>query len=90
MAESTHSIYKTEFLQGKHSVDKEDHLKNIKSFFTYYNEERYPFKLYGLTPLEVLNGEKPDKARFKKRIKQAQKEHLEENRSFNVCALVCI
>lgn len=33
MAESTHSIYKTEFLRRKHSVDAEQHLKDLEVFF---------------------------------------------------------
>lgn len=90
MAESTHSIYKTEFLKGKHSIDKKQHLKDLETFFSYYNEERYPFEFYGLTPKEVLNGEKPDKSKFKKQIKQAQKKRLEENRKFNECPLMRI
>ena len=69
MAESTHSISKTEFMQGSHSLDKNQHLKDLETFFSYYNEERYPFEFYGLTPKEVLNGEKPDKSKFKKQIK---------------------
>jgi transposase InsO family protein len=89
MAESTHSIYKSEFLQGKHSIDKEDHLKNITLFFNYYNNNRFPFEFYGLTPMEVLKGEKPDKTKYREQIKNAQKERLEENRKFNCCPLVC-
>lgn len=89
MAESTHSIYKTEFLQGKHSVDKEDHFKNITLFFNYYNNDRFPFEFYGLTPMEVLNSQTPDKTKFREQIKNAQKERLKENREFNGCPLVC-
>jgi hypothetical protein len=89
MAESTHSIYKSEFLQGKHSVDKEDHLKNITAFFNYYNDNRFPFEFYGLTPMEVLKGETPDKAKFKEHIENAHKERLKENREFNGCPMVC-
>src|SRR5690554_323787 len=89
MAESTHSIYKSEFLQGKHSIDKEDHLKNITLFFKYYNNNRFPFEFYGLTPMEVLNGEKPDKTKYRKQIQNEQKDRLQENREFNGCPLVC-
>src|SRR5690554_2262213 len=89
MAESTHSIYKSEFLQGKHSIDKEDLLKNITLFFNYYNNNRFPFEFYGLTPMEVLNGKTPDKAKYREQIKNEQKERLQENREFNGCPLVC-
>ena len=90
MAESTHSIYKTEFLKKKHSVDTEQHLKDIETFFTYYNESRFPFEFFGLTPMEVLNGETPDKARFRKQIEQRRKDRVIENRAFNDCSLVCV
>jgi pyruvate-formate lyase-activating enzyme len=80
MAESTHSIYKSKFLQGKHSIDKEDHLKNITLFFNYYNDNRFPFEFYGLTPMEVLKGEKPDKTKYREQIKNAQKERLDRQR----------
>ena len=39
-------------------------------------------------PAEVLNGEKTDKSKFKKQIKQAQKKRLEENRKLNECPLM--
>lgn len=90
MAESTHSIYKTEFLQRKHSIDKAQHLKDLESFFSYYNEKRYPFDFFGLNPIEVLTGQKPDKKRFQKQIEERKKQRIEENRNFNNCPLVCL
>lgn len=90
MAESTHSIYKSEFLRGKHSMDNEQHLIHIEEFFRYYNHSRFPSDFYGLTPMEVLNGEKPDKTKFTERVKQGQKERIVENQEFNKCPLVCV
>jgi hypothetical protein len=90
MAESTHSIYKTEFLRRKHSVDAEQHLKDLEAFFIYYNEKRYPFDFFGLTPLEVLAGQKPNKKRFRKQIEYRKKQRIAENREFNNCPLICI
>src|SRR5690554_8147634 len=90
MAESTHSIYKTEFLKGKHSIDKKQHLKDLENFFSYYNEERYPFEFYGLTPKEVLNGEIPDKGKYKKQIKQAQKKQNRLNKKKNEIIIMTI
>jgi len=89
MSESTHSIYKTEFMQRKLSIDINQHIKDIERFMTYYNHERYPFKLYGLTPFEVLNGEIPLKNKFRSQIKDAQKIRLIENRAFNDCPVIC-
>lgn len=90
MAESTHSIYKSEYLRGKHSIDKEQHLIHIEEFLPYYNHSRFPSDFYGLTPMEVLNGESPNKTRFSEKIKKAQKERVIENRAFNKCSLVCV
>jgi len=90
MAESTHSIYKSEYLRGKYSVDVKQHFKDLETFIAYYNYNRFPFEFYGLTPMEVLKGEKPDKTKFREQINQGQKRRLEENRAFNECPLVCI
>lgn len=90
MSESTHSIYKTEFLGKKHSLNIEEHLKNLEKFMDYYNQCRYPSEHFGLTPYEVLEGETPNKSRFKEQIKQRQKKRLEENRNFNGCPVFCI
>ena len=56
MAESTHSIYKTEFLKGQHTRNREQHLKCLVTFVNYYNHHRFPTDLFGLTPFEVING----------------------------------
>jgi hypothetical protein len=42
MSESTHSIYKTEFLRKKVSSNRLEHLDNLDRFVVYYNDERYP------------------------------------------------
>jgi ACT domain-containing protein len=90
MAESTHSIYKSEFMQSRFSKNQEEHLQDLKQFVDYYNNERYPSDFHGLTPTEVLQGQKPDKTMFREQIKTRKKERLEENRNFNNCPLICI
>lgn len=91
MSESTHSIYKTEFLQKQISVDKNQHLDQLETFVTHYNQSRYPTDLYGLTPHEVLQGASPDKHRFKNQLQVARKERIAANQSRNNClsGLVC-
>ena len=61
MSESTHRIYKTEFLHGKYSLNEKTHLKDLDRFVEYYNHHRYPTDLFGLTPIDVVNGKTPDK-----------------------------
>ncbi|WP_439131431.1 hypothetical protein [Polaribacter sp.] len=46
MSESTHSIYKTEFLNGKYSLNEKTHLKDLDCFVEYYNHRRYPTDLF--------------------------------------------
>ncbi len=91
MSESTHSIYKTEFLNGKYSLNEKSHLKDLERFVEYYNHHRYPTELFGLTPFEVVNGKIPDKNYFKEKIQEARKNRVEVNQKFNDCkiALVC-
>ncbi len=68
MAESTHSIYKTEFLKGQHSRTVKNHLESLKRFAQFYNYERNPGDLYGLHPMEVIKGKLPDKYYFKEQL----------------------
>jgi len=42
MSEITHSIYKSEFMGGKHSEDQASHLISLDAFMDYYNYHRYP------------------------------------------------
>ena len=88
MAESTHSIYKTEFLRGKISQHKKQHLDSLDAFVDYYNHHRFPNDLFGLTPFEVINGKTPDKDFFKNQIIEAKLDRVTTNRVFNKCAFV--
>jgi len=87
MSESTHSIYKTEFLHGKYSLNQKSHLKDLKRFVAYYNYHRYPTELFGLTPMEIIQGKTPDKHHFKERIQLARKNRVVANQKFNACAI---
>lgn len=89
MSESVHSIYKSEFMQRRHSLNKEDHHKDLERFMDYYNHKRFFGEHYGLTALEVLNGKIPDKSAFKETIQKARKARIEENQKFKGCPLVC-
>jgi transposase InsO family protein len=87
MAESTHSIYKTEFLKKELSKTIAIHLENLKLFVDYYNNKRFPTELFGLTPLEVVNGKTPDKYFFKDKIEQARKDRIFINQKFKGCPM---
>jgi len=85
MSESTHSIYKSEFLNGLVSKNVTSHLLSLERFIVYYNEERYFTEHTGRRPIDILNGKMPDKYLFKEQIKQARKDRIETNRQFNTC-----
>lgn len=87
MSESTHRIYKTEFLHGKYSLNEKSHLKDLEKFVAYYNDHRYPTELYGLTPMEVIQGKIPDKHFFKEKIQDARKNRVAVNQEFNACGI---
>ncbi len=87
MSESTHSIYKTEFMRGNLSLNTERHLQDLKRFVQYYNYERYPTELYGYTTMEIIQGKVPDKNRFKEQILLARKSRVEVNQQFNDCSI---
>ena len=89
MSESTHSIYKTEFMKTKHSYDITQHLKNLDRFMIYYNDERFPTDHFGLNPSEVLNGRTPNKFKFRTKKKNAKVKRIKQNQEFNQCPLVC-
>jgi transposase InsO family protein len=89
MSESTHSIYKTEFMQGKLSFDVRQHEKDLDQFMFYYNHKRYLFRNYGLTTMEVLYGQIPNKQRFRNQIQEGRIDRIEKNRAINQCPMIC-
>ncbi|CAL2080910.1 hypothetical protein [Tenacibaculum sp. 190524A02b] len=88
MSESTHSIYKTEFKNGKLSLNTQMHLQDLERFVQYYNYKRYPTELYGYTPMEIIQGKIPDKNRFKQQILLARKNRVSSNQQFNDCTKI--
>lgn len=88
MAESTHSIYKTEFLKGQISRTVKSHLDSLEQFVDYYNYVRLPGDLCGLHPMEVIAGKIPDKDYFKEQIAEAKLKRVISNRNFNKCAFM--
>lgn len=64
MSESTHSIYKSEFLNGKISRNVMSHLLSLERFMVYYNQERFFTEHTGRRPIDILNGKMPDKYLF--------------------------
>ena len=87
MSEITHSIYKSEFMGRKPSEDKISHITSLDAFMEYYNHHRYPWRLYGKTPMEIINGQSIDKSLFSETLKKAKANRLEINRNLNKCII---
>lgn len=51
----------------------------------YYNYNRYPCRLYGRTPMQIVNGVSIDKKLYIERIKEAKITRVETNRNFSAC-----
>ncbi len=85
MSEITHRIYKSEFMGGKHSEDQVSHISSLNDFMEYYNNHRYPCRLYGKTPMEIIQGQEVDKTMFSEALNQAKVNRLEANKNFNEC-----
>jgi len=90
MSESTHSIYKTEFMKSKFSLNINQHFIDLDQFMLYYNYERYTCEHYGVIPMDVLNGEIHNKAKYKEPINEVRIKRIEKNKEFNQCLLQCI
>jgi len=60
----THSIYKSEFMGGKNSENEASLIASLDAFMDYYNYHRYPCRLQGKTPMEIINGQNIDKLMF--------------------------
>ena len=88
--ESCFHIFKNEFSCDKVYRDEEDLQKGMDNFEIYLNEKRYPKELYGLVPLQVLNGEIPDKNKFKEQIKAQKKLRYQKNKSAKFCDVCSI
>jgi len=87
MSEITHSIYKSEFMSGKQSEDRASHIKSLDAFMKYYNHHRYPRRLYGKTPIEIISGQSIDKSMFSETLCNTRINRLEINRNFNKCII---
>ncbi len=90
MAESTHRIFRMEFLHGRVPKNKAECDMWIEEFVHYYSYDRYPTDHLGLTVMEVLNGVKPDKDKdkYKHEKELARQKRYETNVKFEDCPFV--
>lgn len=83
--ESAFNTFKNEHLNGKIPIDKKDLISELEKFYSYCNNERYPIALYGLSPMEVVEGSNPDPHFFSALIKKSQKDRIIENAKNKRC-----
>lgn len=84
-AESSFNIFKNQFAKNRIFIAVADLLNCLEEFKHYNNQIRYPKTLYGLHPLQVLNGEAINKKRFAPYLKIAKDTRYQNNTSMNGC-----
>jgi hypothetical protein len=87
MSESTHSIFKSEYLQKEICIDKKQYLNHVEKFVEYYNNDRYPGDHHGLTSQQVLEGQIPNKKMFSEDIEQSRKDRIDYNKNEFRCSV---
>jgi hypothetical protein len=87
MVESLNNVFKNEFLRDKNIHDQTVLQKELDAFDNYYNWNRYPFELYGYSPMEVVEGAVPGKNRFKDEIQKAQQKRYLLNKVSTYCGI---
>lgn len=85
MIEGSFHLFKHDFLKGELLYDGEKCDKKLNEFMAHCLN-RYFGELHGLTPQQVLDGETPNKHKFKDQIAKAKKERIEANKTFSACA----
>ncbi len=86
MIESAFNLLKNDFLKGEMVNDRKHLIKKMEGFMEHC-QNRYFGELYGVTPLQVLNGTLPNKNQFKLQIAQAAKLRLIANKQFSGCTM---
>jgi len=86
MIEGSFHLFKHDFLKGQTVTDQKQLNQKANDFITHCHN-RYFGELYGITPLQILNGAVPDKNRFKEQIQQAASIRRTTNKTFNGCTM---
>jgi hypothetical protein len=84
MVEGSFHLFKNDFLKGE-TITHEKHLIKRADAFLHHCLHRYFGEHYGVTPQQILDGQQPDKQKFKPPIKQAQINRRLANKNFTAC-----
>jgi hypothetical protein len=82
--ESVFNTFKNQFAPALFQ-NKEELYACFEEFILYYNRIRYPGDLYGLHPIDVLNGQPINKTRFTRAIQTDKQQRYQTNISMSVC-----
>ena len=86
MIERVFHLFKNDFLK-RELISNEKHLiKKMDEFITHCHQ-RYFGEHFGITPQQILNGEKPNKNKFTAQIQIAQLQRRVTNKNFNGCTM---
>ncbi|RYE50917.1 MAG: hypothetical protein EOP48_19030 [Sphingobacteriales bacterium] len=84
MIDGSFHLFKHDFLKGQIITYKQPLRQKAGTFIEHCRNQHFG-ELYGLTPLQVLNGEVPDKKKFANQIQTALKERRKANKGFRNC-----
>jgi hypothetical protein len=87
MSESSFHDFKNNFMRGKPTRNRKHLFQHGSEYYLYSNDKRFPVKLYGLTPNEVLHGDVPVKGLFEHQIIAAQKLRYLANKKAFLCKI---
>jgi hypothetical protein len=86
MIESSFNVLKNDFLKGKR-ITNEAHLIKETDGYLDHCLYRYYSEHYGVTPQQILDGEQPDKHKFKTQMEQARIKRKQANKNFTGCTM---
>jgi hypothetical protein len=84
MIESSFHLFKNDFLKREPVLHEKHLVKKVEEFFEHC-QHRYFGEHYGITPQQILNGEQPDKHKFKTQLQAAAIKRREDNKNFRAC-----
>jgi putative transposase len=86
MIESSFHLFKNDFLKRETITNEKNLIKKMDEFINHCHN-RYFGEHYGITPQQILNGQQPDKNKFKTAIQQAAIQRRETNKNFKGCTM---
>ncbi len=87
--ESCFHVFKNQFARHRIFINYDELFNSLNEFLFYNNQVRYPKSLFGLHPLQVLNGEVIDKHKFANQKRMASQARYQFNKATTNCNSCC-